>query len=87
MTQGEREAWLRATITRISGKPADRVALDSDLGEAVGLDSLGRLELLAEIEERYDFIFDNEALTAATTIGRILRSIDRQVSDADTEPV
>jgi len=86
MTQGEREAWLRRTITRISGRPAHEVALEADLEEAVGLDSLGRLELLAETEERYDFLFDDEALSTATTIGRMLRAIDRHMADADTEP-
>lgn len=86
MTRGEREAWLRKTITRISGRPADGVALDSDLEEAVGLDSLGRLELLAEIEDRYDFTFDDEALITATTIGRMLRAIDRHAANAGTEP-
>ena len=32
-------------------------AMEEDLGAAIGLDSLGRLELLAEVEDRFDLFF------------------------------
>ncbi len=77
MTQAERETWLRGVLTRISGKPADTVAPETDLEDAIGLDSLGRLEVLSEIEDRFDFFFENETLTTARTIARMLAEIDR----------
>lgn len=76
MTVAAREAWLRDAVSRISGNTADGVGPDEDLHEAVGLDSLGRLELLAEIEDEFDFFFDDNEVMAATTLGRILEAIE-----------
>ncbi len=79
MTRDETEAWLRDLVTRISGKSASRTDLESDLGEAVGLDSLGRLEVLAEIEDEFDFFFDDNELVNASTLSKMLDAIDRKL--------
>ncbi|MFD0981517.1 acyl carrier protein [Tropicimonas aquimaris] len=80
MKPDRREAWLRELISTISGRSALETGTDEDLGEAVGLDSLGRLEVLAAVEDEFvedefDILFDDGALTTATTISKILRAI------------
>lgn len=79
MTADETEIWLRDLVTRISGKSAAETGLEADLSETVGLDSLGRLEVLAEIEEEFDFFFDDNDLINATTLSRMLDAIDRRL--------
>lgn len=86
MTPAERDIWLRAVLSRIAGKPADAVAADADLEDAIGLDSLGRLETLSEIEDEFDFFFDDAALTTCRTIARMHREIERHTRVAAGEP-
>ncbi len=73
----EAEAWLRSLLQKVSGRSATDVSLDADLSEAIGLDSLGRLEVLSEIEAEFDFVFADDALANATTIARMLDDINR----------
>ena len=86
MKSDKREAWLRELVTRISGNSAERTDLEADLNEAVGLDSLGRLEVLAEVEDEFDFFFDDNDLVNASTLSKMLDAIDRQLQAlAETE--
>lgn len=78
--------WLRDVVTRISGRSAAEIDLEADLGEAVGLDSLGRLEVLAEIEDRFDFFFEDHDLIDASSLSKMLAAISRQLrADAEAE--
>lgn len=79
MTDGGTEKWLRDVVTRISGKSAAETDLEVDLTEAVGLDSLGRLEVLAEIEEKFDFFFEDNDLINASSLSKMLDAIDRKL--------
>ena len=79
MTPDQTETWLRGLVTRISGKSAAETDLEADLSEAVGLDSLGRLEVLAEIEDEFDFFFDDNDLVNASTLSKMLDAIDRKL--------
>jgi len=81
MKAAEREAWLRSVVTRISGRSAQRTAVDADLHEAVGLDSLGRLEVLAAIEDEFDFFFDDVDLINASTLARMLDATERRLAE------
>lgn len=81
MRRSEREAWLRTVVTRISGASAEATALEEDLQDAVGLDSLGRLEVLAEIEDRFDFFFDDNELIEASTLSAMLAAIDKKLDE------
>ena len=86
MKSDKREAWLRELVTRISGNSAERTDLEADLNEAVGLDSLGRLEVLAEVEDEFDFFFDDNDLVNASTLSKMLDAIDRKLQAvAETE--
>jgi acyl carrier protein len=82
MSPAAREAWLRALLTRISGNSADETGVEADLQEAIGLDSLGRLEVLAAIEDEFDFFFEDNDLLRATTLARMLEAIDGKLSEA-----
>lgn len=53
------------------GKPAANASLSADLK----LDSLGRVQLLSALEDRYQIELDEAALTPTTTLGDIERMI------------
>ena len=79
MTPSEQEQWLRSVIAPITGRNVDNVGADEDLQEAAGLDSLGRLEVLAEVEDKYDFFFDDDVIGTSTTLNQIQSAINRQL--------
>ena len=54
MTRNKFEAEIRAILTRLTESDISAVKLDDDLTDVIGLDSLGRLELLSEMEEKFD---------------------------------
>lgn len=86
MNAAEKEAWLREVISRISGKSAADIGVDDDLGDAVGLDSLGRLEVLAEVEDEFDFFLEDNDLSHASTLAKIVRAIDAKLRETTGAP-
>lgn len=80
MSRAARELWLREAVSGIAGRSAAETGLHDDLGATIGLDSLGRLEVLAAVEEEFGFVFDDDDLTAASTLARMLDAIDSQLA-------
>ncbi len=70
-------------VSRISGETA---AMDpsSTLGTDLKLDSLGRVELLGAIEDRYQVELDEAALTEATTLGELEIIVREQAAEEAT---
>jgi len=79
MNATERETWLRALISKISGNSAAAIGVHDDLQQTLGLDSLGRLEVLAEIEDEFDFYFEDNETMNASTLSKIMEAIDRKL--------
>ena len=79
-------SFILATAARIAGKTT-QAADDRSLKLATDLklDSLGRIELLSAIEERYEIELDEAAFTAATTVGEI-ESIVRGETEQQITP-
>ena len=70
-------AAVRALMAEINPQRAAglQVALDSRLDKDLGLDSLGRVELMARVERVFDVTLGDEAMAAAETPRDILRSV------------
>ena len=83
MNAMERESWLRALISKISGNSAAEIGVHDDLQKTLGLDSLGRLEVLAEIEDQFDFYFEDNETMNASTLSKILDAIERKLHEAE----
>jgi long-chain acyl-CoA synthetase len=75
-TCAAQSSFILATAARIAGQ-TPQAADDRSLKLATDLklDSLGRIELLSAIEERYEIELDEAAFTAATTVGDIERIV------------
>lgn len=85
MNRSELEYEIRATLARLTGQDTSKIPADGDLGDALGLDSLGRLELLAEVEERFDMLFDDVDMNDAKTIEGIIGIAERNLGLAPAE--
>jgi len=71
----DRADTLAELVSRVSGEAAVKLSSSANLTTDLKLDSLGRVELLSAIEDRYQIDIDEAAFTAATTLGDIERMI------------
>lgn len=71
----DRTDTLAQLVARVSGEAAGSLQSSANLTTDLKLDSLGRVELLSAIEDRYQVEIDEAAFTAATTLGDIERMI------------
>ncbi len=72
MTHRELETIVRKTLTRLTENDASAISSHDDLSSALGLDSLGRLELLSEMEERFDItIYDLDSDKVSSIAGMV----------------
>lgn len=77
MSRKEFENEIRTIISRVTEEDAFRVGLDENLADATGLDSLGRLELLSEMEEKFDFTIYDLDTDKIATIGGMLQIVEK----------
>ncbi len=79
---------LLALILSISHANPGNSGDDARLSEDLGLDSLGRVQLQSELEQRLGLTIDDTALERATTLGDLRRELGMHSSDtAFEEPV
>ncbi len=76
MLHTDREPQLRALLAEIAGHQVEPIDRDADLVEALNLDSLGGLRLLAKIEQHFEVRFPDACLTRLRTITAVLEAID-----------
>lgn len=76
MTRDKIEAEIRITLAKLLETDLSGVGSDDDLGAAIGLDSLGRLELLSELEERFDLIIDDIDSDRPPTISAMTETVE-----------
>ena len=78
------QSFIMAEAARISGDaPPAKLDPSAKLTTDLKLDSLGRVELLAALEDRYGVEIDEAAFTAATTLSDVERIIQ---GDAEEKP-
>jgi long-chain acyl-CoA synthetase len=78
-------SFILQQIARIGGASASPSAA-ADLSTNIKLDSLGRVELLSALEDRYQIELDEAAFTAATTIGEIEKMVQQGTPEAIPYP-
>ncbi|HWP43406.1 MAG TPA: AMP-binding protein [Blastocatellia bacterium] len=64
-------SFILQAVARISGEAPEKLDSSASLAEDLKLDSLGRVELLSALEDRYQIELDEAAFTTATTLGDI----------------
>ncbi len=86
MNRKDIEVEIRNSLARLVDQDVTNIPADKDLGEAIGLDSLGRLELLSEVEERLDLTIYEADSEDTSTIGGMLKIVENALVQ-DVEPV
>ena len=80
MTRQEIETAIRSALAELTGEDIAAITPEEDLGAAIGLDSLGRLELLAEVEDRFDLFFPDADSESAGTITGMIDIVTRELA-------
>jgi len=68
-------APLAQIVARVSGGASPPLEASATLGTDLKLDSLGRVELLSALEDRYQIEIDEASFTEATTLGDVEKII------------
>jgi long-chain acyl-CoA synthetase len=66
---------LAELVSRITGRPAQRLAADLNLSRDLNLSSIERVELLSALEERYQVELNESRFAEATTVGEVERML------------
>ncbi len=77
--------WLLALIAQISGEAPANAGDDLQLTEDLHLDSLGRVQLAAALEERLGIAPESGLLEDVRTLGELRRLVAEQAEGAQTE--
>ncbi|HZS49181.1 MAG TPA: AMP-binding protein [Blastocatellia bacterium] len=72
---------LAEVIGKVGGEINGELSPSANLTTDLKLDSIGRVELLSALEDRYQIELDDSAFTAATTFGDVERLIRESQSD------
>ena len=75
---------ISSLVARVGGEVPARLDASASLSNELKLDSLGRVELLSALEDRYQVELDEAAFTAATTLGDIERLVQEGAAASDT---
>lgn len=71
---------LASEIARISGGATAQLSVSDRLAD-LQLDSLGRVELLSALEDRYQIALDEEMFSASTTIGDVEKIVRGEIQE------
>jgi acyl carrier protein len=71
------EAGVRAAMAAVAGPEAQDVGRDEDLAEALAVDSLQGLQILAGVEKRFGVRLPDDELIHLRTVGRIADAVAR----------
>jgi acyl carrier protein len=74
---GDVEARVRTLIEEVSRRDTTAIGRDADLVEALGVDSLEGLQILARVEKRFAVTLPDDELMHLRTIGRIADTVER----------
>ena len=72
---------LVETIARVSGETPERSDSSVNLTTDLKLDSLGRVELMSVLEDRYQVELDEAPFTGATTLGDVEKMIHEKATE------
>ena len=81
---GASQDWLLALIAQISGEPHPGVGDELHLTEDLHLDSLGRVQLAAAIEDRLGLVSEDGMLDHVQTLGELRRLVEGEELPAFT---
>ena len=82
MTRKEIETEIRHALAKLTEHDVSEIAVAQDLGEAIALDSLGRLELLSEVEDQLDLTIYEADSEATSTIAGMATIVEKALKES-----
>ena len=82
MTRKEIETEIRHALAKLTEHDVSEITVEQDLGEAIALDSLGRLELLSEVEDQLDLTIYEADSEATSTIAGMATIVDKALKES-----
>lgn len=67
---------VRDIIANQIGLDKSRITLESDIIKDLGLDSLGVVELVMDIEDEYGLVADDDTVATLKTVGDVVKYIE-----------
>ncbi|MBN2219442.1 MAG: acyl carrier protein [Kosmotogaceae bacterium] len=83
MTVDEVFDRVKTIISEKLGVEEDEIAMDSDLTEDLGADSLDLVDLVMAFEDEFDFKVEDEQIENISTVGDIVESIGKGLGVED----
>jgi long-chain acyl-CoA synthetase len=83
---GASQDWLLALIAQITGETPQGTGDELRLAEDLHLDSLGRVQLAAAIEERLQMLPESGFLEEIVTLGELRRLVETNADPDETQP-
>jgi len=74
---------VKSIISEKLGVEEDEIAMDSDLTEDLGADSLDLVDLVMAFEDEFDFKVEDEQIESISTVGDIVESINKGLGVED----
>jgi acyl carrier protein len=74
---------VKTIISEKLGVEEDEIAMDSDLTEDLGADSLDLVDLVMALEDEFDFKVEDEQIENISTVGDIVESIGKGLGVED----
>ncbi|HEY3358571.1 MAG TPA: acyl carrier protein [Polyangia bacterium] len=84
MKQFDRQEFttdLVSILAKMAKVPAESIALQDDLREDVGLDSLQSMELLSRISEKWEVDVEMEDMIEVKTVGHVVEFMSRLATE------
>ena len=78
MTRPSLEQDIRIVVAAATRRDPERIGLHDDFEEDLGLDSLDRLDLLAEMEDELGLRIPEEALSEIRTLADVVKALDHR---------
>lgn len=70
---------IKEAIVETLGVDEDKITVEADLAEDLGIDSLDAVELVMSLEEEFDIKIDNEELKNMKKVSDVVSCIEKAV--------
>ena len=83
-TRERLETIVREAFTQQAKLPPEKIALTASIRRDLGIDSLDIVELMFELEKRFEIVIPDEDLLKIVTVGDLITYLEQKLNHAAT---
>ncbi|MDX1501605.1 MAG: acyl carrier protein [Thermoanaerobaculia bacterium] len=80
MADGDTRAEVIGAIAKVKSIPAEEIGPETEFAE-IHVDSLDAIEILFELEERFDLSVPDEAVQGMERVGQVIEAVERALAE------